>query len=189
MPELVAPTPAVHASYLAAAAEFRAEGRLGYGDVTALAYEAAHVPGLDDPEGFAAYVAALRDDVPFAGAPPRVADWVPSTTLWYVDGATFFGRLSLRNRLNAFLRDVGGHIGYDVRPSARRRGHATAMLTAALPLAHALGIDPVLVTCDHDNVASRTVIERCGGIFEDRRGVKLRYWLPTGGAGLTPSPA
>jgi predicted acetyltransferase len=72
-----------------------------------------------------------------------------------------------------------GHIGYVVRPSARRRGHATAMLAAALPVANALGIDPALVTCDEDNIASRKVIEASGGTLEDQRGAKLRFWLPT----------
>jgi predicted acetyltransferase len=76
------------------------------------------------------------------------------------------------------LRDYGGHIGYDVRPSARRRGHATAMLRQALPWCIELGIDPVLVTCDVDNVASRKVIENGGGMFEDQRDGKLRYWVP-----------
>jgi len=36
-----------------------------------------------------------------------------------------------------------------------------------------------LVTRDHDNVASRRVIEANGGVFEDRRGDKLRFWVPT----------
>ena len=53
------------------------------------------------------------------------------------------------------------------------------MLAQALPLAAKLGIDPVLVTCDDDNTASRKVIEANGGVFEDQRGVKLRYWIPT----------
>jgi predicted acetyltransferase len=75
--------------------------------------------------------------------------------------------------------NVGGHIGYDVRPSARQRGHATAMLAAALPVARGLGIDRVLVTCDDDNIASRKVIEASGGVLEDQRGDKLRYWVPT----------
>jgi predicted acetyltransferase len=77
------------------------------------------------------------------------------------------------------LLDYGGHIGYVVRPSVRRQGHATAMLAAALPVAASLGIDPVLVTCDHDNLGSRRVIEANGGVFEDQRDEKLRYWLPT----------
>ncbi|ARQ72487.1 GNAT family N-acetyltransferase [Streptomyces marincola] len=132
-----------------------------------------------DPAVFARYVeesvAAARDDV----MPPP--GFVRSTTLWYVAGDTFIGRLSIRHRLTQRLLDWGGIIGYDVRPSARRRGHATAMLRESLPLARGLGHDPVLVTCDHDNVASRKVIEACGGVFEDRRGEKLRYWIATGG--------
>jgi predicted acetyltransferase len=53
------------------------------------------------------------------------------------------------------------------------------MLAAALPLAHRLGIDPALVTCDVDNVASRKVIEANGGRLEDRRADKYRFWIPT----------
>ena len=54
------------------------------------------------------------------------------------------------------------------------------MLAATLPLCHDLGIDPALVTCDTDNLASRRVIERCGGVLEDERQGKLRFWVPTG---------
>jgi predicted acetyltransferase len=74
---------------------------------------------------------------------------------------------------------MGGHIGYDVRPSARRRGYATAMLRDALIVARRLGIESALVTCSVDNVGSRTVIERNGGVLEDERSGKLRFWLPT----------
>jgi predicted acetyltransferase len=52
---------------------------------------------------------------------------------------------------------------YDVRPSARRRGHATAMPAPALPVARGLGIDRVLVTCDVSNTGSRKVVEANGG--------------------------
>ncbi len=53
------------------------------------------------------------------------------------------------------------------------------MLRAVLPHARALGIDRALVTCDSDNVGSRKVIEAGGGVLEDQRGIKLRYWVPT----------
>jgi predicted acetyltransferase len=110
---------------------------------------------------------------------PRIARFVPCTTLWWVEGDDYLGRLAIRHRLNDFLLDVGGHIGYDVRPSARRQGHATAMLLGALPWARGLGIERALVTCDDDNVASIRVIEAAGGELEDVRGVKRRYWVPT----------
>jgi predicted acetyltransferase len=106
--------------------------------------------------------------------------WVPATTYWWVDGTEYLGRLQIRHRLTPWLLGAGGHIGYDVRPSARRRGHATAMLANALPIAAGMGIDPVLITCDVDNVASRRVIEVNGGVYENERFGKLRFWVPTG---------
>jgi predicted acetyltransferase len=110
---------------------------------------------------------------------PRPEGFVPSTNLWWVDGTEFLGRVQVRHRLTPRLRDLGGHVGYWVAPAVRRRGHATAILAATLPVANALGLECVLVTCDDDNVASRRVIEANGGLFQDRRGVKLRFWVPT----------
>jgi predicted acetyltransferase len=46
-------------------------------------------------------------------------------------------------------------------------------------VARALGIGPALVTCDVGNVGSRAVIERNGGVLEDERAGKLRFWVPT----------
>jgi predicted acetyltransferase len=175
LPELVPPIATVHRSYLAALAEFRAEGRLGAEDATMLASAARGVP--DDPEAFDHYVAGLRALA--LPETPRPDGWVPCTELWYVDGAEWLGHLNLRHRLTPHLTEVGGHIGYDVRPSARRNGHATAMLPDGLAVARGLGIESALLTCDHDNVASRRVIEKAGGVLEDQRGDKLRFWVPT----------
>lgn len=166
--ELCRPTTRVHESWLAAIEE------PGY-DPTWADY--LDLRRLADPEAFAVYVAAQIADAEEDS--PRQPGWVPSTHLWYVKGSTFLGRLSIRHRLTPWLRDYGGHIGYDVRPSARRQGHATRMLQLALPWCRMLGIDPVLVTCDEDNEPSRRVIEKAGGVFEDQRDLKLRYWIPT----------
>jgi predicted acetyltransferase len=54
------------------------------------------------------------------------------------------------------------------------------MLREALVVARGLGIESALVTCDIDNIGSRTVIERNGGVLEDQRAGKLRFWVPTG---------
>ncbi|MGW5360383.1 GNAT family N-acetyltransferase [Actinopolymorpha pittospori] len=178
MPELVTPTPDVRASFLLAMAEFRAEGRGGGTDTSMIGREhREYAATWDTPDGFAAYVADLRAAA--REETPRPEGFVPSTTLWYVENAEYLGRLAIRHRLTRFLLDIGGHIGYDVRPSVRRRGYATAMLRAALPVVRDLGIDRALVTCDTDNVGSRKVIEANGGIFEDERNGKLRYWVAT----------
>lgn len=175
MPELVLPTAAVHASFLAAMDEFVAEGAR---DSQTAAWIADHAPGWTDPEVFAEFVAEVVADA--EEDRPRIARYVPCTTLWWVDGTEYLGRLAIRHRLNAFLLDVGGHVGYDVRPSARRRGHATAMLRSALPWARELGIESALITCDDDNAGSIRVIEAAGGELEDVRRTKRRYWVPTG---------
>lgn len=177
MPELVPPTALVHASFLAAMEEFAAEGRAAPGDQTMVGREIReHARRWADPAVFGDYVRWLRDQA--LEDSPRPAGYVPSTTLWWVSGAEYLGRIAIRHRLTPYLRDYAGHIGYDIRRSARRRGHATAMLAAALPVVATLGIDPVLVTCDEDNVGSRKVIVANRGVLEDQRGIKLRYWVP-----------
>ena len=178
MPELVPPTTAVHASFLAAMAEFAAEGR-GPGDGSMIGHDLGEYGTTwSSPEGFAAYVAHLREQT--REDAPRPAHHVPSTTLWWVEGDEYLGRLGIRHRLApGQIGERNGHIGYDVRPSARRRGHAAAMLAAALPIAGSLGLPQVLITCDHDNEASRRTIERNGGVLHDKLDEKLRFWLPT----------
>lgn len=91
------------------------------------------------------------------------------------------GFLALRHRLNAWLLDQGGHIGYSVRPSRRGQGHASRALALAVRRAGELGLDRVLLTCDEDNEASRRTIESNGGVHEDTRQGKRRYWIPVSG--------
>jgi predicted acetyltransferase len=178
MPNLSSPTPNVRASFLAAMDELRHE-QGGVLDVsTTSGRETREWRGRwETAEGFAAYIAALGGQP--EGDPSRPAGWVSGTTWWWVEGREYLGRIDLRHRLTDHLRRVGGHVGYTVRPSARRQGHATAMLAAVLPHARAMGISPVLVTCDVDNVASRRVIEANGGELEDELVGKLRYWVPS----------
>jgi len=178
MPQLSHPTVRVRQSFLAAMAEFRAEGRGSSDDATMIGSELreyGHRWAV--PEGFADYVEWLRAQA--LEDSPRPDGYVPSTTLWWVQDDDYLGRVAIRHRLTPHLREFGGHIGYDVRASARRRGHATAMLRATLPVARGLGIESALVTCDVTNVASRKVIEANGGVLEDQRGEKLRFWVPS----------
>jgi predicted acetyltransferase len=178
MPELINPDPRVHRSFLTAVAEFRAEGRGRAGDRTMLGDEIRRFARIwPDPVAFARY--AARQRAMALEKTPRPEGFVPVTNLWLADGDEFLGRIAIRHSLTPILLEAGGHIGYDIRPSARRKGYATAMLREALPIAFDLGIDPALVTCDVDNIASRRVIERNGGVLEDQREQKLRFWVPT----------
>ncbi len=93
------------------------------------------------------------------------------------------GMIQLRHDLNDYLRSFGGHIGYSVRPSERRKGYASRMLGLCLKEAYALDLDRVLITCDEDNIGSRRVIEKAGGVLEDAianptTGKRtLRFWV------------
>ncbi len=177
MPELIRPDPRVHQSFLAAMAEFEAEGGGPLDDSETGHAIRAYGGRWADPAEFARYLRQL--ELQAREQSRRPAGRVPQTTLWWVDGDEYLGRISIRHRLTPALRAIGGHIGYDIRPSARQRGHATAMLAAVLPVARSLGIDPALLTCDEDNLASHRVIEANGGVRADHGGGKVRYWIPT----------
>lgn len=184
MPHLTLPDPRISASFLAAMDEFRAEGRGDPDDESMVGHELrTYGPTWGTADGFVGYVASLRAEADPAA--PRPAGRVPCTTWWWVQAEEYLGRIAVRHVLNERLFEWGGHIGYDVRPGARRRGHATAMLRAVLPLAGELGIGRALVTCDPGNTGSRKVIEACGGVLEDERNGKLRFWVPTTGMGRT----
>lgn len=179
---LVAPSTRFRTSFIAALVECHEEGRH-------LELAAAL---LADPDEFSRFVGALRADAASPGAyaryvwslrgkePPHQPDgYVPQTILWWTSGEEYLGRLTLRHRLTIHLTYEGGHIGYEVRPSARGKGHATAMLAAALPLAAGLGVERALVDCDPGNIASRRVIEKNGGVCDGEHDDELYFWVPT----------
>ncbi|MFC5288379.1 GNAT family N-acetyltransferase [Actinokineospora guangxiensis] len=171
MPELRLPAPELEASFAEAMAEFAAEGRGGPDDGSAI--------GRDLRAGiwrtnFPSYVDELLAD-----RDPATTRWVPCTTWWWCAGETYLGRIALRHRLTDDLRRRGGHIGYDVRSSARGRGHASAMLAAVLPHAAAVGVDLALVTVDDTNAASRAVVVRNGGVPVGIHGRTVHYAVPT----------
>src|SRR6266487_3090498 len=109
--------------------------------------------------------------------------FVPASTFWLIDDTEYIGRLSLRHELNDRLLKMGGHIGYEIRPSMRRQGYGQEILRLGLEKARALGLSRVLVTCDEDNIGSKKIIEHNGGQFENSVEVegspkkKLRYWI------------
>lgn len=78
---------------------------------------------------------------------------------------TLVGMLQVRHTLNDYLAQFGGHIGYSVRPSERRKGYAKEMLWLVLPYCKdTLGIDRLLIFCENE-YSSRTVRAN-GGVYE-----------------------
>ncbi len=109
--------------------------------------------------------------------------YVPETIFWLVEDEEYRGCLRIRHVLNEHLLRIGGHIGYDIRPSMRRRGYGNRILELGVGEAHKLGIERILLTCDSTNLASRKIIERAGGVLNDEvqqgggKPAKLRFWI------------
>ena len=102
---------------------------------------------------------------------------VPTDFRWIVDGEELIGFIRISHRLEGRLLDHG-HIGYSIRPSRRREGHASRALALALEHCRGLGIDRVLVCCAEGNTASERTIVANGGVYESTRGEYRRFWIP-----------
>lgn len=110
-------------------------------------------------------------------------NYVPATIYWLIVDGKYVGRASLRHALNDNLLKLGGHIGYGVVPSERRKGYGTEILRRTLIEAKKLGIEKALITCDENNIGSRKVIENNGGVLEnivpqgEGLPAKYRFWI------------
>ena len=159
-------------SFVAAVREFRAASS-GLEDTRQLDPDALE-------RDFAAYVQTrLRYEDPGQLAP----GFVRQSEFWLVGGLEYVGRAKLRHELNDRLRERGGHIGYEIRPSRQRQGLGTLVLRLVLERARGLGLERVLLSCDAQNLGSRRVIEANGGALEgefqlDWHPVPVRrYWI------------
>lgn len=112
-------------------------------------------------------------------APGRVAH----TMLYaFLDGK-IIGRVSIRHELNDFLLRRGGHIGYSVAETYRRKGFATELMKAGMSYCKTLGLSKILVTCDDANEPSWKIIEKFNATLENKfideaeNKTIRRYWV------------
>ena len=133
-----------------------------------------------DPSDFSAMVEELRAEESGENLPEG---WVPASTYWLItENKKIVGAVNIRHQLTVALLQSGGHIGYGIRPSERRKGYATQILALSLLKAKELGIDKALVVCDTTNLASERTILKNGGMadesfVEEDGNIVNRYWI------------
>ncbi|AJG93103.1 GNAT family acetyltransferase [Bacillus anthracis] len=133
-----------------------------------------------DPSNFPAMVQELLDAHNGVNLPQS---WVPDSTYWLVtDNNRIVGAVNIRHSLTEHLFNAGGHIGYGIRPSERRKGYATKLLELSLEKTKKLNITRALVVCDEVNTASEKTILHNGGVRDDDfieadGNVVRRFWI------------
>ncbi|MEL7608068.1 MAG: GNAT family N-acetyltransferase [Bacillota bacterium] len=118
----------------------------------------------------------------------RSPGWVVATTFFGVreTDQRIVGMIDIRHSLgSAFLAEYGGHIGYSVRPSERRKGYAVQMLELALDYARSIPLLKVMLGCYADNMASIRTLLKCDGVLKEVKsyldGKPMHiYWIDLG---------
>ena len=112
--------------------------------------------------------------------------YVPSYDYFLVDDDKFVGIIHIRIDLTPNLMRYGGNIGYAINPKYWKQGYGTEILKLGIEKARELGmVDKVLVTCDDDNIGSYKIIEKNGGVLENKienescgeHFLTRRYWI------------
>lgn len=171
--ELVLPSLEYKDSFIEAVKEFQADTE----------YSHKHYDTFSISELEAHFASFVEVEISQAKGENLPQGFVPQTNYWLIDGGDFIGEVRIRHRLNEHLEKVGGHIGYDIRPSRRKKGYGNKILELAVPKVKEHGILRALLTCDITNTASRKIIEKNGGVLENQvnnpeTGInKLRYWI------------
>ncbi|WP_169514744.1 GNAT family N-acetyltransferase [Actinomadura atramentaria] len=123
----------------------------------------------------------VNDGTRYGVDPLRPSVW------WYLTGPKgdhdYLGRMAIRHEpVNDILGEAGSQLWISVRPSMRRLGVGTAMLTAAIPLARANGVPHPRIEVRCNNTAAQHFLEHLGAervrVPRAARAGRIRYVLP-----------
>ena len=91
--------------------------------------------------------------------------FVPYTCYVFIKENKIVGVGSVRHYLNEYLEKFGGHIGYSIRPTERKKGYGSKALELLINQAKEMNIEKILITCNINNIGSKKVIENNNGKF------------------------
>lgn len=118
---------------------------------------------FDKTESYDDWLKAVTDNANEETVDPN---WVVTDTFFALDeNDKIIGIIDLRHTLNDFLKDFG-NCGYSVRPSERRKGYATQMLSLVKALARDIGLSELHLSVERDNEPSLKTIIANGGKYE-----------------------
>ena len=134
-----------------------------------LAYGGRLNPGALQNNGssFETWLQWMDDDAHENTCPPEST---PQTMYFAVrDDNKLVGAVTVRHKLNEQTNNSsgGGHVGFGVRPTERRKGYAKEILRLALKELAERGIKDVMINCASDNISSEKTILACGATFQD----------------------
>lgn len=138
--------------------------------------------GLDRFDDYDEWLIKVESDLDIPNIPE---ERVPANTFFLIRTSDdkIIGMINIRHKLNEFLQNEGGHIGYSIRPRERKKGYGTLMLKLGLEKCQELDLNKVLITCDKSNIASAKVIQNNNGILENEiysntfSEIIQRYWV------------
>ena len=111
-------------------------------------------------------------------------EWANQTSYVLIDeNGHIYGAANIRHELKGKLREIGGHVGYGIRPSERGKGYATLQLKLLLEKMDKMGIDNALITCRENNIGSIKTMNKFIGTADSLipsryEGImEYRYWV------------
>lgn len=124
----------------------------------------------------------LKRTIDFESTP--IDGLIPAHTYFLIDkDENIIGAINIRHYLNDYLEKFAGHIGYGIKPSERKKGYGSEILSMGVKLADELGIDDLLLVCRKDNIGYAKVIQQNGGVLENEilnnENLMQRYWINT----------
>ena len=109
---------------------------------------------------------------------------VPAKTFFLVRESDdkMVGMINIRLTLNHNLWNYGGHIGYNIRPSERRKGYNKVNLYLGLYVLDKFGEKMALLDCDKENLGSSATMRALGGkmiyeYFDSEKGITIQKYV------------